>query len=83
LVGKIKTDCHPFTLLVRLLQIFWKICCVHVKANLRVLRVVSVLNKIWPTQSYVHVKGLLNVVTRWLKLQMKIVMKKWTYNSCI
>jgi hypothetical protein len=46
--GKIKTDCHPFTLLLRLLQIFWKICCVHVKANLRVFRVVFVLNKIWP-----------------------------------
>ena len=42
LVGKIKTDCHPFILLVRFLQIF----CVHVKANLCVLRVVFVLNKI-------------------------------------
>jgi hypothetical protein len=53
---------HPFTLLVRLLQIFRKICCVHVKANLRVLRVVFVLNKIWPALSCANVKGLMHDV---------------------
>jgi hypothetical protein len=45
-------------------QIFGKICCVHVKVNLRVLRVVFVLNNILPALSYVNVKGLVHVATR-------------------
>jgi hypothetical protein len=51
-LGRSKRIVTRLPLLLRPLQIFRKICCVHVKANLRVLRFVFVLTHVTPNNKH-------------------------------